>query len=82
MYEIEKCKRMKMPMGVKVVRGAYLVEERNLANEFDYESPIAETFEETSVNIEANLRYLIDHIDVKYDELIIASHNKGTIRVV
>jgi hypothetical protein len=30
-YEVEKCNYLKMPFGIKMVRGAYIIEENNIA---------------------------------------------------
>jgi hypothetical protein len=46
-YEIEKCLEFRYPIGIKMVRGAYLVEETHLSQLHKYQSPICETIEKT-----------------------------------
>jgi len=42
-------------LGVKLIRGAYMMEERRLATEQSYESPVFETIEETHKCYDDNL---------------------------
>ena len=44
-----------MPMGLKIVRGAYLVEENGLAEKYGYCSPVCDNAEETAINIFDNI---------------------------
>jgi hypothetical protein len=39
-YEVEIAKRRNLYFGAKLVRGAYIVEETNLANKHKYENPV------------------------------------------
>jgi proline dehydrogenase len=45
--EIECSKKLGFNLGVKLIRGAYMNEERKLAKALGYESPVHETIEET-----------------------------------
>jgi proline dehydrogenase len=45
--EVETSKILGYNLGIKLIRGAYMNEERTLAKEFNYESPIFESMEET-----------------------------------
>jgi proline dehydrogenase len=55
-FEVEIAKRRGLWLGVKLVRGAYLVEETRLAKEGGYESPIVPTFELTTDNYLSNFK--------------------------
>jgi len=52
-----------MPMAIKIVRGAYLFEERALAEKFGYESPCCTSFESTTNNYESNVKFVLDNFD-------------------
>ena len=45
--EIKRAKKLGYNLGVKMIRGAYMNEERRLAEEEGRESPIWESIEET-----------------------------------
>ncbi|KAL4490914.1 hypothetical protein ABPG72_008650 [Tetrahymena utriculariae] len=77
-YEIAKCKELKMPFGVKMVRGAYINEETRIAKEKGIENPICDGLDKTTEMIESNLKFLVDNL-LPGSELLIGSHNKETI---
>lgn len=45
--EIESSRRLGFNLGVKLIRGAYMNEERKVAKAQGYESPVHETIEDT-----------------------------------
>ena len=45
--EIEASKKLGYNLGIKVIRGAYMNEERDLAAKGNYESPVHNTLEDT-----------------------------------
>ena len=59
MFRLEKiekfCRGNNLKIGIKLVRGAYMMEENNLANENKYPSPICSSFEETNSNYDRSL---------------------------
>lgn len=64
-------------MGIKLIRGAYMNEERELAAEKNRESPIWDTIEETHNCYNTNLKLLISQM--KFEDMVfVASHNKET----
>jgi proline dehydrogenase len=67
----------------KLVRGAYMEQERRLAREHAYEDPINPNFEATSKMYHACLDEVLKNI-VKREfgqvRIMIASHNEDTIR--
>ncbi|CAG5125821.1 unnamed protein product [Candidula unifasciata] len=70
--------------GVKLVRGAYMVAERQLAREMGYPDPVNETFELTSASYHSCLDLLLQHVATKGPpsrvRFMVASHNEDTIR--
>ena len=67
-------KRGDFRLGFKLVRGAYMERERQLARESDYKSPICKTKEETDNNFNKALRLLFSNI--KGVDIFVASHNE------
>ena len=61
-------------LGFKLVRGAYMEKERQLATENDYRSPICKSKEETDNNFNKALRFLFSNI--KDVDIFVASHNE------
>ena len=72
--EIEASRKLGYNLGVKLIRGAYMNEERRLAKEGDYDSPIHENIEDTHSCYNTNLRLLSEQLGPK-DRLFIGSHN-------
>lgn len=65
-------------LGIKLVRGAYMNEERMLADTYNYESPIWDTIEETHASYDNNVKNIIENMGQK-DRLICGSHNVNTV---
>jgi proline dehydrogenase len=67
----------------KLVRGAYLEQERRLARELGYEDPINPNFEATSqmyhTCLEETLKSTVKRTPNQF-RIMIASHNEDTIR--
>jgi proline dehydrogenase len=67
----------------KLVRGAYMEQERRLARELKYEDPINPNFEVTSKMYHECLDEVLKSIE-KHDSghvrIMVASHNEDTIR--
>jgi len=77
-YEVERCKALGLPFGMKMVRGAYMVEERRLAREYSYEDPILPNIEDTHQSYNGNLEYLMSNW-IPGSRVVIASHNESSI---
>lgn len=58
--ELETAKHMEHNLGIKLVRGAYMVEERKLAGK---ESPVWDTIEETHKCYNTCMTKIIDELD-------------------
>ncbi|CAD8092333.1 unnamed protein product [Paramecium primaurelia] len=78
-YEIEKAEKFKLNIGIKMVRGAYMVEESKLAKQQNKENPINNGYDTTTSMIERNLEILIQNIHKSPTKVFVASHNEQTI---
>jgi len=74
-FEIERCKALNILFGAKLVRGAYMVEERRLAKELNYADPIHDTVQNTHDCYNANLTNVIKNW-IPNSHLMVASHNE------
>lgn len=61
-------------LGVKIVRGAYMEQERERARRLDYPSPINPTQEATHRDYNAAIDIIVDNIDVV--EICLGTHNE------
>ena len=75
--EVAASKALNYNLGVKLIRGAYMNEERNLAAEQGYESPIWEDIESTHKCYNYCMQYVIENMK-KEDMVFVASHNVET----
>lgn len=68
--------------GCKLVRGAYIIQERGRAKQMDYPDPVNENYEATSRMYEKSLTYCLEQIKSRPGKvfLAIASHNEDTVR--
>jgi len=61
-------------LGLKLVRGAYMLEERALAEENGYESPVWDSLEETHACYNECLKHAIGNLQ-ENSMVFVASHN-------
>jgi proline dehydrogenase len=61
--EVEASKALGYNLGIKLIRGAYMVEERGRAEKHGYESPIWDSLEETHKCYNDNLELIIENLD-------------------
>ena len=69
--------------GAKLVRGAYMEQERELALKMNYEDPINESYAATTRMYETSLSYCLEQIKARPENglnIMVASHNEGTVR--
>lgn len=78
--EIEASKRLGFNLGVKLIRGAYMNEERRLAQEGGYESPVHQTIDDTHSCYNTNLKLLAENLGPK-DRLFVGSHNLESVDI-
>jgi proline dehydrogenase len=76
--EIEASRKLGFNLGVKLIRGAYMNEERHLAKQGGYESPVHENIEQTHTCYNNNLKLLAETIGPK-DRLFVGSHNLESV---
>jgi proline dehydrogenase len=82
--DVARSERFSYHFGAKLVRGAYMESERELARELGYESPVHETRAETDRCYDQAAEYLLAQ-SVKTDrqgkkiELMLATHNQTSI---
>lgn len=77
-FEVATSKIMGYNLGIKLIRGAYMNEERNLAKEHFYESPVWDTLEETHSCYNDNMEHVIENLTDK-SMLLVASHNVDSV---
>ena len=73
---IEKNKNSKFKFGFKLVRGAYMEKERDLAFKEGYKSPICRTKTETDQNFDNCIDLMFDNLNVI--DFFVASHNENS----
>ena len=73
---IEKHKNSKFKFGFKLVRGAYMEKERDLALIEGYKSPICQTKTETDQNFDNCIDLMFDNLDMI--DFFVASHNENS----
>lgn len=66
------------PICIKLVRGAYLVEESKLAKEGNYENPIHDTMENTHACYD-ECAFKITNDLKAHDKVVIATHNENSV---
>ena len=72
--EVKASKSYSFNMGIKLIRGAYMNEERTLAEEQNRESPVWDTLDETHKCYDTSMMHIIKNMNSD-DMLFIASHN-------
>ena len=77
--DLERSRREGWTFAGKLVRGAYMVQERALAEELSYTSPIYATIEETHANFDECVDIILQQMPDKEPKLLIGSHNKASI---
>ncbi|XP_017307719.1 proline dehydrogenase 1, mitochondrial [Ictalurus punctatus] len=79
--DIELSRREGWCFGAKLVRGAYMHQERSRAQEVGYEDPINPDYESTSRMYHRCLDYVLEEIDRNGNaSVMVASHNIDTVK--
>ncbi|XP_054448694.1 proline dehydrogenase 1, mitochondrial [Pteronotus mesoamericanus] len=79
--DVELARREGWCFGAKLVRGAYMAQERARAAETGYEDPINPTYEATNAMYHRCLNYVLE--ELKHNakaKVMVASHNEDTVR--
>jgi proline dehydrogenase len=79
--DIESARRQGYKFGAKLVRGAYMVLEKNLAEEKGLKSPIHDTLDDTHANYNRCVRMLIQEVATSDAEVMIATHNQYSVEM-
>jgi len=82
-HDLNQAEKYNYIFAAKLVRGAYMEQERRLAREHGYEDPINPNFEATSKMYHACLDEVLKNIVRRESgqiRLMVASHNEDTIR--
>lgn len=67
--------KMGIPLGVKLVRGAYMSSERELASSLGYKSPIHDTIQDTHSSFNDCASFMLGRLANGSDALVLATHN-------
>lgn len=86
--DLEQAERQKFYFGAKIVRGAYIEQERARAAAMGYPDPTNPTYEATTESYHRTLmeclkkmkQYKDQGIDPKRLAIMVASHNEDTVR--
>ena len=76
--ELSLAKRHGSYYGVKLVRGAYMEQERDRAKEMEYPDPIQPTKEDTDSCYNSTVSRLMEEATAGRVSFMVASHNKQT----
>lgn len=68
-------------LGIKLVRGCYMVEEREIAAKAGKPSPVWDTIEETHNCYNSNIKTIMGALDGN-SLVMVASHNANTVEMV
>ena len=85
--DVERAKRLNYAFGVKIVRGAYMVSERERAQELSLPDPINTTIQDTHLSFNNAIDFLVKSVaesqsvteHVQPLRFVVASHNKASI---
>merc|ERR1711871_352287 len=77
--DVQRSQREGYFFAAKLVRGAYMVSERRLADEQGRESPVHATLEGTHDAYNDGVRYCIRHAQPEGGNVMLATHNQASI---
>ncbi|KAL8180576.1 UNVERIFIED_CONTAM: hypothetical protein K2H54_028991 [Gekko kuhli] len=79
--DVELSRREGWHFGAKLVRGAYMDQERSRAAELGYEDPVNPTYQKTSEMYHRCLDYILEEIKHhRKANVMVASHNEDTVK--
>lgn len=78
--EVQAAKQAGFNLGVKLIRGAYMMEERERAAKGGYESPVFDSIEETHTCYNKSMELIITNMK-EQDMILVASHNVETCEI-
>lgn len=77
--EVERCQKLGIGFGIKLIRGAYMEEERKIAKEKNYPSPVWDSIEDTHNAYDTNVEHILTNLNPEKGKLVNIS-NIGSIR--
>lgn len=83
--DLVRARHMNFHWGGKIVRGAYIVQERATAAQYGYTSPIWSTYEETNKCYNAAAKRIFDTFEAqpaKKHEVFFGTHNKKSLEII
>ncbi|CAJ1070577.1 proline dehydrogenase 1%2C mitochondrial [Xyrichtys novacula] len=79
--DVELSRREGWYFGAKLVRGAYMYQERDRAKEIGYEDPINPDYEATNMMYHKCLEYVLEEIEhSRKANIMVATHNEDTVK--
>nr|XP_033475511.1 proline dehydrogenase 1, mitochondrial [Epinephelus lanceolatus] len=79
--DVELSRREGWGFAAKLVRGAYMYQERERAKDIGYEDPINPDYESTNIMYHRCLDYVLDEIALNRNaNVMVASHNEDTVK--
>ncbi|XP_074495096.1 proline dehydrogenase 1, mitochondrial [Sebastes fasciatus] len=79
--DVELSRREGWHFAAKLVRGAYMYQERERASDIGYEDPINPDYETTNIMYHRCLDYVLDEIALNRNaNVMVASHNEDTVK--
>ncbi|XP_059193367.1 proline dehydrogenase 1, mitochondrial [Centropristis striata] len=79
--DVELSRREGWSFAAKLVRGAYMYQERERAKDIGYEDPINPDYESTNIMYHRCLDYVLDEIALNGNaNVMVASHNEDTVK--
>ncbi|XP_053195934.1 proline dehydrogenase 1, mitochondrial [Scomber japonicus] len=79
--DVELSRRENWYFGAKLVRGAYMYQERARAQEIGYEDPINPDYEATNRMYHKCLEYMLEEIEYnRKANIMVATHNEDTVK--
>ncbi|KAG5501922.1 hypothetical protein JKF63_04192 [Porcisia hertigi] len=83
--DLVRARNMNFQWGGKIVRGAYIMQERATAAQYGYASPIWSTYEETNKCYDASAKRIFDAFEAdptKKHEVFFGTHNKESLETI
>ena len=80
-YEVLASQKLGFNLGIKFIRGAYMNEERELAEQEGVPSPVWDSITETHASYNGALEHVLPQMKPN-DHVVIASHNVDSVELV
>lgn len=80
--DLEQARKEGYRFGAKLVRGAYMEQERERASKMGYEDPVNESYDATTKMYEKSFLHCLEEIKKNpgFVNIMVASHNEDTVR--